>query len=345
MSDLDDEFKAFLKAYGLFPDLTDSNREALLSEEERNKLISNAHSQCDERFAVWKRIPLEIRERYQGKVPDWIMEIAAEGDTERMRLVEQNRDIVNKAELEKKQAEDIDKSRKEYAEMRDSMFKASEVAVAAVVGTIIATGYTEMAANALATERLFRDSLADKAIEGTMSDKEKDMWRRSREETRHIIRDEWANFQPEKYLVHLLSQYNRSKIDEGRLGEKIKETVEKIRDLHRMNHLNEYLNRPQIQAKLHRFSEEKTDNLLKSSKQMNDLLKVIDTVLFIGEQAGVQISKKRAEFLEKLELPADVQTVLQKIKDGRDNARNNDDKQKTNKVARVRIRSNQNTAS
>ena len=78
---------------------------------------------------------------------------------------------------------------------------------------------------------------------------------------------------------------------------------------------------------------------------MNDLLKVIDTVLFIGEQAGVQISKKRAEFLEKLELPADVQTVLQKIKDGSDNARNNDDKQKTNKVARVRIRSNQNTAS
>jgi len=317
MADIDDSrFKEFLAAYQsghkLLADLNDPN----LSDAEKSAKIA-ANSQLVRKYEYWSSLPQSIIDAYQGHVPDYILEVAANHNETELRLLKENPRM--------KQEELEEKERQEYAKEREAWLAASgAVITAAMVASmaqpIMDAGYNEKTANALGYERLFRDSMAETLKHRPFTEEERRLWRESRRETFRIIRDDWIEHHPERYLIHILKKYDRDvrrgkEISEedlrGRMQE-IANTIQRIQSKGRLEHFDEYMNRPFIRRKIELMRPETLETFLEISKQMR------------GEGKHTGNTKDNLKDIDlSRELPADVIDILKKMQIVQNNRRQN----------------------
>lgn len=319
MADIDDSrFKEFLAAYEsghkLLADLNDPN----LSDAEKSARIA-ANSQLVRRYEYWSSLPQSIIDEYQGHVPDYILEVAANHDETELRLLKEN-PRMKKEELE-------EKARQEYAAERDAWMKTADVAItAAMVATvarpIMEAGYNEQTASALASERLFRDALADVMKKRPLTDDERRLFWESHRETFNIIKQDWIEHHPERHLIHLLKKHDRdlrqgkeiSDEEMRRRAQEIADTIMRIQSKGRLEHFERYMNLPHIRRKIELMRPETLDTLLETTKQMNGEAQHKTNEPVKDNLKDINLSR---------DLPADVVDILKKMQIVQNNRRQN----------------------
>lgn len=299
----DSLFKEFLAAYEsghkLLADMNDSS----ISDEEINAKIA-AQSGLVRKFEKWASLPRRVIDEYGGHVPDWILDVAENKNVDEMRMLEQNPRISQ---------EDLEaQMREQYAKERDAAFTATAAAIAIAATPIMAAGYNEKTASALAVERLFRDSMAERAEKNMLTPEERRLWLESRRETLRIIRDDWIKEHPERHLIHLLAKHNRAlrrgdEISDEKLNGLVQELANTLQNMQtngRLEHFDEYLDRLPIRLKVKHFRPETMELLELAAKQMHG-------------QAEHKTNAPKTEQLENVnisrDLPADVVDVLKKM--------------------------------
>lgn len=316
MAELDNEFKLFLASYKYYPDLTDDFRYNSLPEDKRDALIALAKSEYGEKFEKWKKVPPEIILAHPEGVPQWILDVTNEADSARLLVLKENTDIRTREELEEKVQEVEEENRQRqsvnepsheaYAHERDAFEKVVEAAVVlAVAKPIIEAGYAPETAENLAKERLFRDSLFEKAGGIYLSERSFGILHESRLKTFDLIKKDWETRRPERALIHELSRFNRDEISEAKAADKVKELVTLIRNKDRFDELDRYLRHPLVRAKVRHFDPEKIE-----------MLSAVDRILFDEKHNKPEVTKeqKLAKNFEERDLPEDVRTVLGKVK-------------------------------
>ena len=204
--------------------------------------IINRHSR---EFSIWKEIPYDVLLHWNGNPPEEIMEAASQGNYRKLQLdpfkIKEENDIFSTY----------------------NKFKPAETAVKATVvyNTFIDYGYSESAAFDISRESMFRETLRDKALKKILTIDEREIWRRSREKTRDIIRKDWAENNPEKLLVHVFAKYNRGHISAEELTDTARELMGRIDASNRHDELLKYLSNNRVQQRLSRFKEEVLDAL------------------------------------------------------------------------------------
>ncbi len=319
MADIDDSrFKEFLAAYQsghhLLADLNDSN----LSDDQKRAEIA-ANSELVRKYEYWSSLPQNIIDAYQGHVPDYILEVAANHNETELRLLIENPRM--------KQEELEEKARLEYAKERDAWLEASGAVitatmVASLAQPIMDAGYNEKTANALGFERAFRDSMAETLKHRPFTEEERRLWLESRRETFRIIRDDWIEHHPERYLIHLLKKYDRDvrhgkEITEEDLRARVQEianTITRIQSKGRLEHFEEYMERPLIRRKIELMRPETLDTMLKISEQMRGEGKHKASAPTKDNLKNIDLSR---------ELPADVVDILKKMQIVQNNRRQN----------------------
>lgn len=299
----DSLFKEFLASYEsghkLLADMNDSS----ISDEEINAKIA-AQSGLVRKFEKWASLPRSVINEYHGHVPDWVLEVAESKNVDELRLLDQD-PRMTQDELEAKM-------REQYAKERDAVFTATAAAIAIAATPIMAAGYNEKTASALAVERLFRDSMAERAEKNMLTPEERRLWLESRKETLRIIHDDWIKEHPERHLIHLLSKHNRAlrrgdEISEEKLNGLVQELANTLQNMQtngRLEHFDEYLDRLPIRLKVKHFRPETMELLELAAKQMHG-------------QTEHKTNAPKTEQLENInisrDLPADVVDVLKKM--------------------------------
>lgn len=299
----DSLFKEFLASYEsghkLLADMNDSS----ISDADINAEIA-AQSGLVRKFEKWASLPRSVINEYNGHVPDWVLEVAESKNVDELRLLDQD-PRMTQDELEAKM-------REQYAKERDAAFTATAAAIAIAATPIMAAGYNEKTASALAVERLFRDSMAERAEKNMLTPEERRLWLESRRETLRIIRDDWIKEHPERHLIHLLSKHNRAlrrgdEISDEKLNGLVQELANTLQNMQtngRLEHFDEYLDRLPIRLKVKHFRPETMELLELAAKQMHG-------------QAEHKTNAPKTEQLENInisrDLPADVVDVLKKM--------------------------------
>ncbi|MBR2136591.1 MAG: hypothetical protein IJ852_01350 [Alphaproteobacteria bacterium] len=285
MAELDEKFKEFLKAN------SSKQVEGDLSSEQ----ITSLYAEYGDKFSRWLKVPETVRNYYGGRVPDYIMEAIEEGD-ERTKMA-----IASHPEMTQEQVKDL----------REEQEKRENDALTKVLTAAVAAGYTAEAADALAQEASFRASLAEKALNGTMTEEEKKLWAESRRHTRDIIKRDWAENQPEKYLIHVLAKLNAGKLSEEEAMPQLADLMMRIQNGGRADMLDEYLSRPNIQAKVKRFDTDRMMDIV------SDITGRVNGHLPQGrEKSQPQQTQTETKDFPNLQrdLPEDILRVLEKIK-------------------------------
>ena len=279
-------------------------------------MIALAKSEYGDKFEKWKKVPPEIILAHPEGVPQWILDVTNEADSARLLVLKENTDIRTREELEEKVQEVEEENRQRqsvnepsheaYAHERDAFEKVVEAAVVlAVAKPIIEAGYAPETAENLAKERLFRDSLFEKAGGIYLSERSFGILHESRLKTFDLIKKDWETRRPERALIHELSRFNRDEISEAKAADKVKELVTLIRNKDRFDELDRYLRHPLVRAKVRHFDPEKIE-----------MLSAVDRILFDEKHNKPEVTKeqKLAKNFEERDLPEDVRTVLGKVK-------------------------------
>ena len=215
------------------------------SEDAKPETLSRIYSDYNKYFQIWIKVPLAIRNHFNGRVPEEIMRLAANGNEEALR--------------------DIATGKKPPKEEQVPQYftppPPEKVMETALFATAIAAGYSKTAAFELSLRRMLRDSLAEKARTNTLSDEEKKAWTQSRKDDAKTIKKDWAFCQHEKMLIHLFAQYNRGKIKKEDFLPQVVDLMQKIESCNHRHHLLEYLKTKPVQAKLAHFREDVLDTL------------------------------------------------------------------------------------
>ena len=245
----------------------------------KNSIISKHASEFD----VYKQIPYDVLLKWQGNPPKEIMEAAAQGNLRKLQLDPYNI----------KESEDVFSSYNNFSPVPE------QVMATVAFATAIDRGYSQDASLALAKESMFRETLRDKALNNTMTADEREIWRKSREKTREIIRKDWAENSPEKLLIHIFAKYNRGKISASELSNISNELMGRIETMGRHEELLKYLSDERVQRRLSRFD----DNVLDALSQT-----ILNKVNLSNEQsqaiqshiASRKISRAKREMLENI---------------------------------------------
>lgn len=232
-------------------------------------------------FDIYKQIPYDVLLKWQGNPPKEIMEAASQGNIRKLQLDPYNI----------KESDDVFSNYNNFAPAPEQIMET------AVFVAAINQGYSQDASMALAQESMFRELLADKARKNALTADEREIWRKSREKTRDIIRKDWAENTPEKLLVHIFAKYNRGKISASELSDTTSELIGRIEAMGRHEELLDYLSSPRIQKRLSRFDDEVLDALSQT---------VLNNIKLTDEQsravqshiAGRNISRAKREMLE-----------------------------------------------
>ena len=274
-----------LKATAPKGDTPEELKKSTAEIEEKIKAVVNKE-ECVRDYQAYQKLPDGIKARFNGtKVPDDIMEAARRDEV--LTLIEMD------THPEIQHIEDArDAVREKYGLSNIPADIYSETAIA-VFAVAVAAGYSEYAGQHLAQQRQHREGLLDKKANilanDNLSDKEKEQmlkdwfkdWIATREETVKTITDDWRGnpaehkpaHQPEKYLIHLLAQYNRlgKKGPSAQNDDRKQDLLQQIADYAlmvetqgRQGELLEYLKKRNIQAKIGHFSNETRDILANS---------------------------------------------------------------------------------
>ncbi len=309
MADMDGDFRKFLESYKATRDLLAKYDEAK-TEDEKNKILFSLQSEYGSKFLNWSKLPIELKEKYQTTgAPQWVLDIAAERNSNELRILVEHPEINSREQFEQQVRIEEQKIEEAYKKTREE-FKVSAAAVAVIAAPIVVAGYTQKAAEDLASERLFRDDLFAKIGRRKPTFFELGMIIKSHQKTWEIIHKEWREHLPERYLIHLLAQYNRGNIDAGKLVPQLADTIQRIHTEGHIEHLDRYLKFPLVRAKLRHLNPEKTD----------ELLEIIGRQIYGGNrhQKYNQVELKEKLDINSKEIPEDVMVVLQKIKDAQE---------------------------
>lgn len=283
MAELEEKFKEFLKA----------NSSKQVDGDLSSEQITSLYAEYGEKFSRWLKVPETVRNYYGGRVPEYILEAVEEGDEVTRKTLAEH------PEMTVEQVKDL------QAEQE----KRENDALTKVLTAAVAAGYTAEAANELAQEAAFRASLTEKALNGTMTEEEKQQWAESRMHTRNIIRKDWAENQPEKYLIHVLAKLNRGKISEEEAMPQLADLMMRIQNQGRADKLDEYLQHPRIRAKIKRFDTERMMDIV------GDITNRVHGQLPQGQEAPQRDLENSGRLPEmQRDLPADILRVLEKIK-------------------------------
>ena len=204
--------------------------------------IVNRHTS---EFDIWKQVPYDVLLHWNGNPPEEIMYAASQGNLRKLQLdpfrIKEQDDVFNKD--------------------NDTQVSQEALKATAVYTIAVEAGYSIPAAMELAREGLVRENLRDKALKNLLSDEERDIWLKSREKTRDIIRKDWAENNPERLLVHIFAKYNRGQISAEELTDTTRELMGRIDASGRHEALLNYLSDERVQRRLSRFDGEVLDAL------------------------------------------------------------------------------------
>lgn len=325
MADMDSDFRKFLESYKSTRDLLEKYDSAK-TEDERNSILFSLQSEYSAKFLNWSRLPIELKEKYQTTgAPQWVLDIAAEHNGNDLRILAEHQEINSRGEFERVLREEERKAQEAYERTRTE-FHAAATAMAVMAMPIVAAGYTQKAADELAGERLFRDDLFAKIGDRKPTLLELGMILNSQKKTWEIIHREWREHLPERHLIHLLAKYNCGRINEEKLIPQLADAIQRIQTEGHLEHLDEYLNRPLVRAKLRHFKPEKID----------ELLELVGQQIYGGHRHQQDEKKQLKEKinLQNRDLPEDVVTILQKIRTTQENMKFNT---KSNERTRIRV--------
>ncbi len=242
MSNMDEGFAFYYYLKSKYPDDYLKFTDDKVPDDVKNSIISK-HAR---EFDIWKEIPYDVLLRWNGNPPEEIMVAAAQGNYRKVQL----------------SAFNIREEEDTFAVDRESFIPEPEKVMATIAfATAIERGYSHEASMALAEESMFRELLADKALKNTLTVGEREIWRKSRERTRDIIRKDWAENSPEKMLVHIFAKFNRGKISAAELSDTTRELMSRIDSTGRHEALLNYLSEDRVQRRLSRFDSEVLDAL------------------------------------------------------------------------------------
>lgn len=239
MNGFDNDFLDYLKAYA------PTDYILACSDDVKPESLRRIYSDYSQKFSIWIKVPSSIRNTFNGRVPQEILQLAADGKDQILR------DIA--AGQRPKRPEDENTLPEPPA--------PEQVVAAAAFTAALAAGYSKQASYELSAHHLFRESLKDKAIAGNMNETERKAWLKSRGDDIQTIKKDWGNCQHEKMLIHLFGKYNRGKIDKDEFLPQVVDLMQKIESSNHRGRLLEYLKTRPIQAKLAHFREDVLDTL------------------------------------------------------------------------------------
>lgn len=239
MNGFDDDFLEFLR--------TNHPTDYILacSDDVKPESLRRIYNDYSKYFSAWIKVPESIRNTFGGRVPDEIIRLAAMG-----------KDYILKEIAAGKQP-----LKPEDRELPPPPPQPEDILAAPVFAVAVAQGYSHEAAYELSLHSLVRKALQERAANGILNDKEKELWRQSREADKATIKKDWCNHQPEKMLLHLFAQYNRGKIDKDDFLPQVVDLMQKIETTNHRDHLLAYLKTKPVQAKLAHFKEDVLDTL------------------------------------------------------------------------------------
>lgn len=260
MADFSADFMEYLKIYN--PSAYDKANSDGVKPEELTA-IYNANAA---KFEVWESIPVTIRNRYPGQpVPQDIMDAAARGEIYTLREMEYHPEIKRIEEAREKAAE-------EYGGVRVPSDVVSDMACATFLAAL-AAGYAAESCHQLALNRQNREALLGEKPADLNSEEGQEWfkkWLATREKDFSVIKKDWMEHQPEKYLMHLLAKHNLGKLNSDELEnfpQMVEDLMQRVESSGRMQDLLEYIKTPRMQARIGRFSDkgrnEETLNILK----------------------------------------------------------------------------------
>lgn len=239
MNGFDNDFLDYLKAYA------PTDYILACSDDVKPESLRRIYSDYSQKFSIWIKVPSSIRNTFNGRVPQEILQLAADGKDQILR------DIA--AGQRPKRPEDENTLPEPPA--------PEQVVAAAAFTAALAAGYSKQASYELSAHHLFRESLKDKAIAGNMNETERKAWLKSRGDDIQTIKKDWGNCRHEKMLIHLFGKYNRGKIDKDEFLPQVVDLMQKIESSNHRGRLLEYLKTRPIQAKLAHFREDVLDTL------------------------------------------------------------------------------------
>lgn len=278
MADTGTDFLYFLKAN--YPE----DYGKLASDSVSDSLVNTVFSKHREHFETWMKVPQWIRDKYNGKVPENILEVARTDPNltdHEIKNIERNRPNEN------------------YSVNLDNLaFNISDYAsIAAIAQQISQKGYSEQSARNLAYARQIRRKLLeDSSIKLTPKQK-KQLWLETRQNDQKNIKKDWCENQPERMAIHLLKQLNCGKIDKNQALPQLDILFKKIAEQDHGEALAEQLKQPQSRFKHYKSdTRELLSELVKSHRiPLTPLQKAMqnEEFEFLGDRARPAQSRKQ----------------------------------------------------
>ena len=240
MNGFDNDFLDYLKAYA------PTDYILACSDDVKPESLRRIYSDYSSKFSVWIKVPASIRDTFNGRVPQEILQLAADGKDQILRDIAAGRKPPKPEENEN---------------LLPPPPAPEQVVAAAAFTAALSAGYSKQASYELSARHLFRESLKDKAAAGTLNETERKAWLKSRHDDIQTIKKDWGNCQHEKMLIHLFSKYNRGKIEKDEFLPQVVDLMQKIESSNHRGHLLAYLKTRPIQAKLAHFKEDVLDTL------------------------------------------------------------------------------------
>ena len=283
MADTGTEFLSFLKAN--YPE----DYSKLSSDAVSDALVNAVFTKHQEQFDIWKKIPEYIRDKYNGRIPSEIMELA--------------RTDPNLTSLE---IQNIEKNRPDASYSVNlavlNFAKEDYMAVGVATTAILLKGYSQKAAQRLAYAKQIRHKLANDESLGISPEQKKQLWQETRINDRKTIKKDWCENQPEKMAVHVLKQLDRGKIDKDAALPKLDTLFKKVKEQKREKALAEYLISPQ--GRYQHYKAE-TKNILTGLAENHGIELNLDNLIQL-QQARQRLNEKNKPAQKPINQPQNI---------------------------------------
>ena len=182
MAEITDEFIMFLeKNYrSLYARVTAPNADKVTVD----TIVSN----MSDEFEIWKRIPQWIKNKYGDRIPKDVL----------------NGVVPVKDYIVSEKQKEVDKGKKTSSDSNGTDLLDYSLAY-------IALGYSPKAAEGLANNKFKRNQMRNvMALGMAMTDEMRRDWHDTRQSDIDIMRKDWIENQPEKYLLHVVKECSRT---------------------------------------------------------------------------------------------------------------------------------------
>ncbi|MBQ8870215.1 MAG: hypothetical protein IJ019_02425 [Alphaproteobacteria bacterium] len=205
-------------------------------------LVNAVITKHQAQFDVWKKVPERIRDKYQGRIPDDILEAAK---TDNNLTINE----VHKIEEERDAMLSMPSLASIYDNPIITGIVLSEVAknrIAAKAQHMCKHGCSHKNAMILAISSETQKALQEEANSGKITEESKKRaWKQIRDKQQESLKKEYADEQPEKMLANIAKQLNRGKIDKKTALPQMDVLMKKVKEMGREQKLEAYLRLPQ----------------------------------------------------------------------------------------------------